>query len=137
MDKKRASYTVRLQPDFDTPLGEVARWLSSHNRARAKFLVEQALIMAYLAYAKADGGDSFWEVERCCWETQDLLDKHGFNQRQALRVFPHEFQSKEFTDSIKKKSDLNSSTKSKIVEKINDENENIYNQISNIFGDEG
>jgi hypothetical protein len=42
--------------------------------------------MAYLPYARASQDASQSELERCCWETQNMLDKYGFNLRQSLQV---------------------------------------------------
>lgn len=84
--RKRISLSLRLQPYSGTLLAEVASWLNSLERDEARRMVEAALIMAYLPYARADSGATPDEIERCCWETQDLLDKHGFNFRQALQV---------------------------------------------------
>ena len=84
--RKRISLSLRLQPYSGTLMAEVASWLNSVERDEAKRLVEAALIMAYLPYARADSEADSIEIERCCWETQDLLDKHGFNLRQALQV---------------------------------------------------
>jgi hypothetical protein len=42
--------------------------------------------MAYLPYARASKDASPSEIERCCWETQNMLDKYGFNVRQSLQV---------------------------------------------------
>ena len=49
-------------------------------------LIADAVVMAYLPYARASRGIDSTEIERCCWETQNLLDKHGFNLRQSLQV---------------------------------------------------
>ena len=84
--KKRVSLSVRLQPYEGTLLAEVASWLNGLERDEAKKMVEAALVLAYLPYARAESGASKDEVERCCWETQDLLDKHGFNLRSSLQV---------------------------------------------------
>ncbi|MEL6911518.1 MAG: hypothetical protein AAFO85_15100 [Cyanobacteria bacterium J06598_4] len=84
--RKRVSLSVRLQPYSGTLMAEVASWLNSVERDEAKKLIEAALIMAYLPYARANSGVERAEIERCCWETQDLLDKHGFNLRQVLQV---------------------------------------------------
>ena len=84
--KKRVSLSLRLQPYEGTLLAEVASWLNDLERDEAKKMVEAALVMAYLPYARADSGASRDELERCCWETQDLLDKHGFNLRSSLQV---------------------------------------------------
>ena len=86
MGRKRVSLSVRLQPYEGTLLASVASWLNSLERDEAKKMIEAALVMAYLPYARAEEGASRDEIERCCWETQDLLDKHGFNLRQALQV---------------------------------------------------
>ncbi len=84
--KSRVSLSVRLQPYSGTLLAEVASWLNSLERDEANRLIAEALIMAYLPYARVAAGAEQAELERCCWETQDMLDKHGFNLRQALRV---------------------------------------------------
>lgn len=84
--RKRISLSVRLQPYSGTLMAEVASWLNSLERDEAKRMVEAALVMAYLPYARASGDADAKEIERCCWETQDLLDKHGYNLRQTLQV---------------------------------------------------
>lgn len=86
--KKRLSLSVntRLQPYPNTLMAEVAEWLNSHETSQKNDLIAEALIMAYLPYARAKQGVSQMEIERCCWETQDRLDKHGFNLRQSLYV---------------------------------------------------
>ena len=84
--KSRVSLSVRLQPYSGTLLAEVASWLNSLERDEVNRLIAEAIIMAYLPYARAATGADQTEIERCCWETQDMLDKHGFNLRQALRV---------------------------------------------------
>ena len=84
--KSRVSLSVRLQPYSGTLLAEVASWLNSLERDEVNRLIAEAIIMAYLPYARAATGAEPTEIERCCWETQDMLDKHGFNLRQALRV---------------------------------------------------
>lgn len=84
--RKRISLSVRLQPYSGTLMAEVASWLNSLERDETKRMVETALVMAYLPYARAADNADAKEIERCCWETQDLLDKHGFNLRQTLQV---------------------------------------------------
>ena len=84
--KSRVSLSVRLQPYSGTLLAEVASWLNSLERDEVNRLIAEAIIMAYLPYARAATGADQTELERCCWETQDMLDKHGFNLRQALQV---------------------------------------------------
>ena len=84
--RKRVSLSVRLQPYEGTLLAEVASWLNSLEREEASRLISEAIVMAYLPYARSSGGAVPEEISRCCWETQDLLDKHGFNLRQALQV---------------------------------------------------
>lgn len=93
--RKRVSLSVRLQPYSGTLMAEVASWLNSLERDEAKRMVEAALVMAYLPYARADSGADIAEIERCCWETQDLLDKHGFNLRQALQVSQPQWRGQE------------------------------------------
>lgn len=83
---KRLSLSIRLQPCSGTLMGEVASWLNEIEQNEVKKMVEAALIMAYLPYARANSGANRAEIERCCWETQDLLDKHGFNLRQSLQI---------------------------------------------------
>lgn len=95
--RKRVSLSVRLQPYSGTLMAEVADWLNSVERDEARKLIEAALIMAYLPYARSNSGASDAEIERCCWETQDLLDKHGFNLRQVLRVSQPQWRGSELT----------------------------------------
>ena len=83
---KRVSFSLRLQPYSGTLMAEVADWLNELERDEAKKMVEAALIMAYLPLARARAGTERAEIERCYWEAQDLLDKHGSNLRQTLRV---------------------------------------------------
>ena len=84
--RKRISFSLRLQPYSGTLMAEVAQWLNSIERDEAKKMVESALVMAYLPHARVNSGADRAEIERCCWETQDLLDKHGSNLRQAFQV---------------------------------------------------
>ena len=84
--KKRVSLSTRLQPYENTLLAEVVEWLNSHENDEKNNLIADAVVMAYLPYARASRGVDSTEIERCCWETQNLLDKHGFNLRQSLQV---------------------------------------------------
>ena len=84
--RKRVSLSTRLQPYSGTLLAEVIDWLNSHENDEKNNLIADAVVMAYLPYARASQDVSQTELERCCWETQNLLDKHGFNLRQSLRV---------------------------------------------------
>ena len=84
--RKRVSLSTRLQPYSGTLLAEVVEWLNSHENDEKNNLIADAVVMAYLPYARASQGVSKTEVERCCWETQNMLDKHGFNLRQSLQV---------------------------------------------------
>ena len=92
---KRVSLSIntRLQPHSNTLIGEVAEWLNSHENSEKNNLIAEALIMAYLPYARAKQGVGQMEIERCCWETQNMLDKHGFNLRQSLRVAQPQWRS--------------------------------------------
>ena len=84
--RKRVSLSIRLQPYEGSLLAEVANWLKQMEKGEANRRVEEALLMAYLPYARAAQGEDEKEIERCCWETQDRLNNHGFLMRQALRV---------------------------------------------------
>jgi hypothetical protein len=84
--KKRVSLSIRLQPYTGTLLAEVVEWLNSHENDEKNNLIADAVVMAYLPYARASKEASPSELERCCWETQNMLDKHGFNLRQSLQV---------------------------------------------------
>ena len=84
--RKRVSLSTRLQPYENTLLAEVVEWLNEHQNDEKNNLIADAVVMAYLPYARASQGVSPTEVERCCWETQNMLDKHGFNLRQSLQV---------------------------------------------------
>lgn len=84
--KKRVSLSIRLQPYKGTLLAEVVEWLNDHENDEKNNLIADAVIMAYLPYARASKGALPSELERCCWETQNMLDKHGFNLRQSLRI---------------------------------------------------
>ena len=84
--RKRVSLSTRLQPYSGTLLAEVVEWLNEHENDEKNNLIADAVVMAYLPYARASQGVSTIEIERCCWETQNLLDKHGFNLRQSLQV---------------------------------------------------
>ncbi|MEO0845723.1 MAG: hypothetical protein AAFY50_04775 [Cyanobacteria bacterium J06648_1] len=84
--KKRVSLSIRLQPYSGTLLAEVVEWLNSHENDEKNNMIASAVVMAYLPYARASQNISKTEIERCCWETQNMLDKHGFNLRQSLQV---------------------------------------------------
>ena len=85
-ERKRVSLSTRLQPYSGTLLAEVVEWLNSHENDEKNNLIAEAVVMAYLPYARASQSVSNTEIERCCWETQNMLDKHGFNLRQSLQV---------------------------------------------------
>jgi hypothetical protein len=89
--RRRLSLSVRLQPYEGTTLAEVVEWLNSMERDEMSRLLNDALVMAYLPYARKEVGETKDEIERCCWETQDRLMNHGFNMRQALRVAQPQF----------------------------------------------
>ena len=84
--RKRVSLSTRLQPYSGTLLAEVVEWLNSHENDEKNNLIASAVVMAYLPYARASEDVSKTELERCCWETQNMLDKHGFNLRQSLQI---------------------------------------------------
>lgn len=84
--RKRVSLSTRLQPYSGTLLAEVVEWLNSHENDEKNNLIASAVVMAYLPYARASEDVSSTELERCCWETQNMLDKHGFNLRQSLQI---------------------------------------------------
>lgn len=84
--RKRVSLSIRLQPYSGTLLAEVVEWLNSHENDEKNNLIADAVVMAYLPYARASKEVSPTEIERCCWETQNMLDKHGFNLRSSLQV---------------------------------------------------
>jgi hypothetical protein len=84
--KKRVSLSTRLQPYENTLLAEVVEWLNEHQNDEKNNLIADAVVMAYLPYARASRGIDSTEIERCCWETQNMLDKHGFNLRSSLQV---------------------------------------------------
>ncbi len=102
--KKRISLSVRLQPYENTLVAEVADWLNSIEKDEKNRLIADAIVMAYLPYARANQKVSVSEVERCCWETQNMLDKHGFNLRQALQVAQPQWQSPVIPQEIDKAS---------------------------------
>lgn len=84
--KKRVSLSIRLQPYTGTLLAEVVEWLNDHENDEKNSLIADAVVMAYLPYARASKDALPSELERCCWETQNMLDKHGFNLRQSLQI---------------------------------------------------
>jgi hypothetical protein len=89
--RRRLSLSVRLQPYEGTTLAEVVEWLNSMESSEMSRLLSEAIVMAYLPYARSAAGETLDEIERCCWETQDRLMNHGFNMRQALRVAQPQF----------------------------------------------
>ena len=91
--RKRVSLSTRLQPYSGTLLAEVVEWLNSHENDEKNNLIASAVVMAYLPYARASEDVSQTELERCCWETQNMLDKHGFNLRQSLQISQPQWQS--------------------------------------------
>jgi hypothetical protein len=84
--RKRKSLSIRLQPYEGTTLAEVVEWLNSMERDEMSRLLSEAIVMAYLPYARSAAGETRNEIERCCWESVDRYWGHGFNMRQALRV---------------------------------------------------
>ena len=88
MDKnKRVNLSVRLQPYEGSLLAEVAEWLNSLSGGDKNEKISAALTMAYLAYARGAREDiSNEELVRCCWQTIDLLEKHGANLLHYFQV---------------------------------------------------
>lgn len=88
MDKnQRVNLSVRLQPYEGSLLAEVAEWLNSLPGGDKNERISAALIMAYLAYARGAREDiSNKELVRCCWQTIDLLEKHGANLLHYFQV---------------------------------------------------
>lgn len=85
--RKRLSLSIRLQPYEGDPLAEVAAWLNEMVSRDANRLIENALLMAFLAYARFDAGEyDEQEIRRACLECCDALDKHASKMRQAMRV---------------------------------------------------
>jgi hypothetical protein len=76
-------------------------------------------LMAYLPYARAMAGEDREEIERCCWETTDRLNNHGFMMRQALRVA-----QPQFTDAYLTRPVVVDSNYSEAVVKSNRESSN-------------
>lgn len=141
----RVSLSVRLQPYSGTLMAEVAEWLNHLERDEAKRMIEAALIMAYLPHARANSGAERAEIERCCWETQDLLDKHGFNLRQVLQVTQPQWRGYEATQATIAKtavepeaaietaveSDFESNSPSSKIE-----GKGSYSEVDALFGDD-
>ncbi|MEM7761335.1 MAG: hypothetical protein AAF298_24880 [Cyanobacteria bacterium P01_A01_bin.40] len=91
--RKRVSLSTRLQPYSGTLVAEVVEWLNEHDNSEKNDLIAKAVVMAYLPYARASQDVSKTELERCCWETQDRLDKHGFNLRSSLQIAQPQWRS--------------------------------------------
>ena len=56
--RKRVSLSTRLQPYSGTLLAEVVEWLNGHENDEKNNLIADAMIMAYLPYARASKGVS-------------------------------------------------------------------------------
>lgn len=78
--QKRLNLSLRLQPLEDSLLGEITEWLNSMPKQEKNNKISEALILAYLAYARGVREQtSDEEVRRCCWQNVDSLDKHRAN----------------------------------------------------------
>lgn len=108
MSKKneRVSFSLRLQPYTGSLMAEIVNWLNLLERDEAKKKIEAALIMAYLPLAKDNSGAERAAIERSCWETQDLLDKHGSSLRQILDVPQLEWYKYEAIHQVKQEVEL-------------------------------
>lgn len=128
--RKRVSLSTRLQPYENTLLAEVVDWLNTRERDDKNSLIADALTMAYLPYARANKNVSQSELERCCWETQDMLDKHGFNLRQSLQVSQPQWHSttmpREISSDARTAQSMLNSLDSPLVENEESEDEDDF-----------
>jgi hypothetical protein len=148
--RKRVSLSVRLQPYSDSLLAEVVNWLNSLDKGEANRLIGEALLMAYLPYARAMAGEDREEIERCCWETTDRLNSHGFMMRQALRVaqpqFTDAYYNRPVVDSLYSEAVVKSNRERKTVSKSEPTQPNAMqsrlsevgsaSEVSSVFGDD-
>ena len=85
--RRRPSFSVRLQPYEGALLTEVVTYLNGLERGDAKRQVEDVLVMALLAKARFyDEACSDEERRRCCIEACDALEKHASMLRQLVGV---------------------------------------------------
>lgn len=123
--RKRVSLSTRLQPYSGTLLAEVIEWLNSHENDEKNNLIAGAVVMAYLPYARASEDVSKTELERCCWETQNMLDKHGFNLRQSLQISQPQWHSTVIPTAVSPRSSTcqpEKDTELPLLDKEDDEN---------------
>lgn len=98
---KRKNFYIRLQPNVNSELNEVAEWLNSKNAYEKNQLIAQALVMCYLFSARLDSGENNLIAAglNCC----NSADKHFDNIKRALyspqelidRSTPHHSKSNE------------------------------------------
>lgn len=123
--RKRVSLSTRLQPYSGTLLAEVIDWLNSHENDEKNNLIADAVVMAYLPYARASQDVSQTELERCCWETQNLLDKHGFNLRSSLRVSQQGWHSAVVPTTVAQSSRNSQYTVNDLSHQLNEDDEEL------------
>ncbi|MEL6930063.1 MAG: hypothetical protein AAFO95_15690 [Cyanobacteria bacterium J06600_6] len=140
--RKRVSLSIRLQPYPETLLAELVNWLNSLEQSEKKQRIETALIMAYLPYARESSGASKAEIERCCWETQDMLNKHGYYLRRILDVsevptleVPLNQNEHSIMLSFSSPEAANNKKKSRTKSPSKTKDKNIHRYIDGIFGD--
>ena len=133
--RKRVSLSSRLQPYSGTLLAEVVEWLNSHENDEKNNLIADAVVMAYLPYARASKEVSPTEIERCCWETQNMLDKHGFNLRQSLQISQPQWHSTVIPSTVSAYSPTVQSEKDAEQPSVNREEEEDLVPASLIDGD--
>ena len=86
MDKKRHSFSLRLQPMNGTPLAEVVDWLNALGAQEKKELIGDILTMTCLALARAEAGEPREQVESCYWKTNERLENFQFTLGLRLRI---------------------------------------------------
>ncbi|AFZ57598.1 hypothetical protein H6G54_30235 [Anabaena cylindrica FACHB-243] len=99
--KKRKSLSLRLQPYEGEPMAEVVDYLNSLSKEEVNRKVSDILVAALLPLARYHSGECTPEQLRfACWESQDVLNKHGSNLRLALGVEQPQFVLPNYVTSV-------------------------------------
>ncbi len=87
MNKKRESFTLRLQPYQGCPLASVINYLESRETRDTKKIITEILLMCLLPLARfEEGSHSKEELRRICLDAGDAMEKHSWYVRQVLGV---------------------------------------------------
>lgn len=86
-NKKRVDLILRLQGYANDPITEVIEYLKSLPDYEMRQRINSFLVGGFLPYARHHQGNyESEEISYLCWQSEDILSKHSFYMRCALRV---------------------------------------------------